>query len=503
MDEIIIVDYGSQYTRLLARRIREFGVYSRIESPNSFFVTPDTVGVILSGGPASVYLKSAPQIDVDLFVKGVPVLGICYGMQLLTKVFCGKIIKGKTFEYGLTSIETFDSELFRNLPKKISTWMSHGDTVQTLPEDFVLTAKSENGIVAGFESKEKRIYALQFHPEVSQTEYGNEIIRNFLFNICNAKQSWKAKDFIQAKIEEIRKTVSNSRIIGAVSGGVDSTVATVLVSKAVGKNLIPIFVDHGLLRDEDMAVPKVLNSMGINVKVVNASKLFFERLKGVKDPEEKRKTIGKLFIEVFERESRSINAEYLLQGTIYSDVIESADSSSLSSRIKSHHNVGGLPDSMHLKLVEPLRELFKDEVRKVGRLLNIPDEILDRQPFPGPGLAIRVIGEVTPEKVKILRKVDRIMIKLLKETGEYDRIWQAFTVLLPVRSVGVKGDERAYDYVVALRAVDSIEGMTASWHMVPYETLRKISSRITGEVPEVGRVVYDITDKPPATIEWE
>jgi GMP synthase (glutamine-hydrolysing) len=503
MDEIIVVDYGSQYTRLLARRIREFGVFSKVETPENISITEDTVGIILSGGPASVYARDAPQINNAIFEKGIPVLGICYGMQLLSKVFGGEIRRGEKCEYGLTNIEIFNSFIFNAVPKKIQTWMSHGDIVSKLPEGFTLIAKSENGVIAGFESKEKHIYALQFHPEVSETEYGSEIIKNFIFNICKAKQSWKMEDFIETKIKEIEETASNSKVIVAISGGVDSTVATVLSSKAIGENLVPIFVNHGFLRKIDLEVPKVLKVLGINVRTVDASKLFFERVKGVKDPEEKRKIIGKLFIEVFEDVAKPINAQYLLQGTIYSDVIESASASSLSSKIKSHHNVGGLPDVMHLKLIEPLRELFKDEVREVGKLMNIPDSILNRHPFPGPGLAIRIIGNVTPQKVEILRRVDDILYETLKETGEYDKIWQAFAVLLPVRSVGVKGDKRTYDYVVAIRAVDSFEGMTASWHPIPLEILRKISSKITGEIPEIGRVVYDITDKPPATIEWE
>ncbi len=502
MDEILIVDYGSQYTRLLARRIREIGVYSRVESPKNPTLNENTKGIILSGGPLSVYSPSALGLPKNIKDSSLPMLGICYGMQLLVHELGGEVRKGETFEYGLTRVNFSSDPLFSGV-KSPNTWMSHGDSVEKLPPNFVKIAESEMGVIAGIRSKDGKVYGLQFHPEVSQTIDGMEMIKNFVLGLCKAKPTWKMEDYALSKIEEIKEKVGNSKVIAAVSGGVDSTVATVLTAKAVGKNLKCVFVNHGLLRKEDEEVPNILLQLGIEVKVVDASKRFFEELKGVTEPEKKRKIIGETFIRVFEKEARKIDAGFLLQGTIYSDVIESAAASDTSSKIKSHHNVGGLPKDMNLKLVEPLRELFKDEVRELGKVLQIPERILNRHPFPGPGLAIRIIGEVDPERAEILKKVDEIYTSILKESGEYDKIWQAFSVLLPIRSVGVKGDQRAYGYVVALRAVDSFEGMTASWHEMPNTLLRKISSTITDKVPSVGRVVYDVSDKPPATIEWE
>ncbi len=503
MNEVLIIDYGSQYTRLLARKIREFEVYSRVEDPSNAKISNDTAGIILSGGPMSVYEEGALPLTDIILKSGLPILGICYGMQLLAKNFGGRISKGKSFEYGLTFVRLHESPLFSTFPSHIKTWMNHGDAVERLPDGFEKVAESESGMIAAFESVTRRIYALQFHPEVHQTEYGDEMIKKFVFEICGAKPEWKMKDLIGTEISLTKKKIGNSKVIGAVSGGVDSAVAALLVSKAIGNNLISIFVDHGFLRFEDLAVPCILEKAGVTVKKVDASGLFLENLKNCSDPEEKRKIIGRTFIEVFEREARTYGSRWLLQGTIYSDVIESAAASSSSSKIKSHHNVGGLPEKMNLKLIEPLRELFKDEVREVGKMLGLPPEIINRHPFPGPGLAIRIIGEVTREKADILRRTDKILTDTLRKHREYEKIWQAFAVLLPVKSVGVKGDARSYGYVVAIRAVDSIEGMTASWHELPYTLMREISSKITDEVPEIGRVVYDISDKPPATIEWE
>ena len=501
MDEMLIVDYGSQYTQLLARRIREIGVYSRVETPMSATLSENVKGVILSGGPQSVYDSQALKLPQNLVDSGVPILGICYGMQLIVHEFGGVVKKGETFEYGLTRVNFFDDAFFKTSSSNV--WMSHGDSIERLPDAFMKIAESEMGVIAGMRSKDGKVYGLQFHPEVSQTVGGMRILEYFVLNLCKAKPQWKMEDYANSKIEEMKRKIGNSKVIAAVSGGVDSTVATVLTAKAVGKNLKCIFVNHGLLRKEDEEVPKVLSKLGIEVKVVDASKLFFENLEGITDPEKKRKVIGETFIRVFEEEAKKINADFLLQGTIYSDVIESAAASSTSAKIKSHHNVGGLPKDMNLKLVEPLRELFKDEVRVLGSTLGIPKSVLNRHPFPGPGLAIRVMGEVKYDRVKILKNVDEIYTSLLKESGEYDKIWQAFSVLLDTRSVGVKGDQRAYGYVVALRAVDSAEGMTASWHKMPYDLLRKISSTITDKISSVGRVVYDVSDKPPATIEWE
>ncbi len=498
MDEIVVIDYGSQYTQLLARRVREFGVFSRVVGPD-YEVNGKESGIILSGGPESVYEK---RYDLPNIGK-VPILGICYGMHLLAEKFGGHVAKGARGEYGLTKVKFFPSALFEGIPSESITWMSHGDVVEALPPNFLKTAISESGIIAAFESEADRVYAIQFHPEVIHTSYGREIIKNFVFEICKTKPGWTMNNFIDSEISEIKSIVKDQKVIGAISGGVDSTVASILTYRAIGNNLIPVFVDHGLLRKMDMNVPQTLSTLGINVRYVNASEIFFERLKGVFDPEEKRKIIGNTFIEVFEREARSSGATFLLQGTIYPDVIESAASSQRSAKIKSHHNVGGLPEKMNLKVLEPLRTLFKDEVREVGRLMGLPDTFISRHPFPGPGLGVRILGEITREKVEILREADDIFVNVLMKTGEYSKIWQAFSVLLPVRSVGVKGDARSYDYVLALRAVDSVDGMTASWHQIPFEILRMASSEITSKVPQIGRIVYDITDKPPSTIEWE
>ena len=503
MDEILVIDYGSQYTQLLARKIRKIGVYSRVDIPQKAYPTNKTVGIILSGGPQSVYSSNALDLPDWVLLSNLPILGVCYGMQLLIQKFGGKVLRGDVFEYGITKVMLSEDPIFSKLPKTVKTWMSHGDSVEKIPKNFSEIAKSEAGITAAIRSNNEKIYAFQFHPEVFHTEHGTEMIRYFVTQVCKAKQNWKMGDYADLAVKKVRKSLGNSKVIGAISGGVDSAVAATMVMRAIDKNLQCVFIDNGLLRKEDEAVPEKLQTLGLKIKRIDASKLFLERLKGVTDPEQKRKIIGKTFIEVFEKEAKLFGAEYLLQGTIYSDVIESAAASTTSAKIKSHHNVGGLPEKMNLKLVEPLRELFKDEVRNLGKLLGLPQELLDRHPFPGPGLAVRIIGEVTKERVDILKRVDDVYIQTLKKVGKYLKIWQAFSVLLPIKSVGVKGDERFYGYVVALRAVNSSEGMTASWYPMPHDILREISSKITDQIPEIGRVVYDVSDKPPATIEWE
>ncbi len=511
-EKIVVIDFGSQYTQLIARRIREMNIYTEIVQPDEVDSmlngSSNIKGIILSGGPKSVNLPNAPDVSLRMFSGKIPVLGICYGMQLIAKYFKGKVRSSEKREYGHTLVRcSKKSPLFKDIPQDITVWMSHGDDVQILPKGFVETAKTENGVCAAFESPYNNIYGIQFHVEVTQTEYGTQILRNFIFDVCGCKPNWFLEDFITNAVEEIKKEVRDGRAVCALSGGVDSTVAAMIANKAIGNRLLAILVDHGFMRKGEVGSIKryMRDELGINLKVIDASNEFLSTLKGITDPEEKRKRIGEQFIRVFEREAlRAGNIRYLIQGTIYSDVIESAASGSTTiSRIKSHHNVGGLPEKMNLRIIEPLRTLFKDEVRRVGAILNIPEQILNRQPFPGPGIAIRILGEVTSERIEIVRKADAIFRETLEESGWKKRIWQSFAVLLPIRSVGVIGDERTYGYVVALRAVNSVEGMTASWSEIPPDVLRKASKRITNEVTGVNRVVYDITDKPPATIEWE
>jgi len=509
MQKILIIDFGSQYTQLLAKRIRDIGVYSEVVQFDDKISFDDVKGIILSGGPDSVYEEDAPTLPTYILEYNLPILGICYGMQLLAKKFGGKVETREAGEFGKTIIKITDySKLFENIDidKEFIVWMSHKDVVVEAPLGFKVTTKTNNGIIASFENEEKKIYALQFRPEVKHTTFGETILKNFVIKICEVNETWKLSDFVNEKIKQIRNTVGDKKAIIALSGGVDSSVAALLTYKAIGEHLKAIFVNHGLLRlNEAKEVESTFKEyFGINLTVIDAEERFLTKLKGVTDPEIKRNIIGEEFIRVFEEEaSKETDCEFLVQGTIYSDVIESAKSGKKTAKIKSHHNVGGLPEDMNLKLIEPLRELFKDEVRSVGEILGIPREILYRHPFPGPGLAIRIIGEVTKEKLEILRKVDDIFIKTLKETGWYEKVWQAFAVLTPIRTVGVRGDRRNYGYLVSLRAVDSTEGMTADWSRIPHDVLDLSTRRITNEVEEVSRVVYDITSKPPATIEWE
>jgi len=501
MDRIAVIDFGSQYSLLLARRIREIGVLCTVESPDSFELEKDIKGVILSGGPQSVYEDGSAGFPEQLKFLSVPILGICYGMHLLAKEVGGVVSRGVKGEYGLTSV-LFENSCFKSVPSEITTWMSHGDEVTELPDGCQIMARSRNGTIAGF--TDGKNIALQFHPEVHHTQFGKELLEEFVIEICKASREWKISDIADEKVKKIQRIVGDQRVVGGLSGGVDSTVAATITSRAIGERFTGIFVNHGLMRkNEEIEVPEALRKLGINVEVVDASKEFFHELERIVDPEDKRKVIGRTFIRVFEREAGRLNASFLLQGTIYSDVIESGAASRSGEKIKSHHNVGGLPENMSLELLEPLRELFKDEVRNLGHSLGIDKFLISRQPFPGPGLGVRIIGEVTSEKVQILKEVDSIFMEVLGESGELDKIWQSFSVLLPVSSVGVKGDKRSYGYVVALRAVNSSEGMTASWYELPHTVLRQASSRITSEVKEIGRVVFDITDKPPATIEWE
>ncbi len=507
---IIILDFGSQYTQLIARRIREMNIFSEIlpfNAPVEEIKKHNPKGIIFSGGPASVYEPNAPKPDERVYELGIPILGICYGLQVLTEHFGGKVIKADRHEYGKAELEVInDDDLFYGLPKKIDVWMSHGDKVVELPEGFEPIARTENSPFASIRNKEKKIWGVQFHPEVSHTPNGKDILKNFAVRIAGCNQDWTMGNFINEKIEEIRKEVENKKVICALSGGVDSSVAAVLVHRAIGDNLTCIFVDNGLLRkgEREQVEKTFRENFHIPLIVVDAKDKFLNALKGITDPEKKRKIIGNLFIEIFEEEAKKIpDVEYLVQGTLYPDVIESVSVKGPSAVIKTHHNVGGLPERMNLKLIEPLRELFKDEVRQLGKELGLPNEIVYRQPFPGPGLAIRIIGEVNEKDLEILREADAILLEEIKKAGFYSKLWQSFAVLLPIQTVGVMGDYRTYEKVIAIRAVNSSDGMTADWAKLPYELLDRIMRRIINEVKGVNRVVYDITSKPPGTIEWE
>ncbi len=511
-DKILVLDFGSQYTQLIARRVRENSVYSEIFPYNAPFekiLDFKPKGIILSGGPSSVYSKGSPIPDIKVFDLGIPILGICYGMQLMAHLLGGRVAKAAKREYGRAELVIDDdSDLFKGISPNLQAvvWMSHGDRIEKYPKGFISIAHTENSPVAAMADKKRNFYALQFHPEVVHTEKGREIIKNFIFNICGAKPTWTMKSFIETAKHEIKEKVGNQRVVCGISGGVDSSVTAVLVHEAIGDALTCIFVDNGVLReDEAKKVENMLKkSFHMKIKYVDASERFLKKLKGVKDPERKRKIIGNEFIRVFEDEAMKIkNVSFLAQGTLYPDVIESTSFKGPSATIKSHHNVGGLLKKMKLKLIEPLRELFKDEVRVLGHELGMPDETINRHPFPGPGLAIRCISDVTKERLAILRKADVIVLDEIKKAGLYGKIWQAFAVLLPVKSVGVMGDERTYDNVIAVRAVTSVDGMTADWAQIPYEVLGRISNRIINEVKGVNRVVYDISSKPPSTIEWE
>ena len=505
-DKILILDFGSQYTQLIARRVRELNVYCEIHPFNKFEFTAEVKGVILSGGPCSVLDEGSPDVSMASFGK-VPVLGICYGAQLLVKKNGGTVAKSDHREYGRANLTSVDShyDLLKEVEIGSQVWMSHGDTITDLPANFKLIANTESIPVAAYKIEDEPVYGIQFHPEVTHSQQGKTILRNFVVHICQASQDWTPDIFVEETVARLQKQLGDDKVVLGLSGGVDSSVAAMLIHQAIGKNLYCIFVDNGLLRKNEFEdVLKSYEGLGLNVKGVNAKDRFYSELSGEKDPEGKRKIIGRVFIEVFDEEAKSIqDVKWLGQGTIYPDVIESVSVNGPSVTIKSHHNVGGLPAKMNLKVVEPLNTLFKDEVRNVGKTLGIPDFILGRHPFPGPGLGIRILGDITSEKVRVLQEVDAIFIAGLKEEGLYDEVWQAGAMLLPVQSVGVMGDERTYESVVSLRAVTSLDGMTADWVHLPYEFLGKVSNNIINQVRGVNRVVYDISSKPPATIEWE
>lgn len=505
--QILILDFGSQYTQLIARRVRELNVYCEIHPFNKIpLINDDIKGVILSGSPCSVRDEGSPDVNLKLFEK-IPVLGVCYGAQLIAHQMGGKVLPSQIREYGRARLTTVNhhNDLLKEISLDTQVWMSHSDTIASVPASFQVIASTSTVPIAAFRITGKEVYGIQFHPEVTHTTEGKNLLRNFVVHICDCPQDWTPDQFVESTISDLTHKLGNDKIVMALSGGVDSTVAAILIHRAIGKNLHCIFVDNGLLRKDEFE--QVLNSyqyMGLNVKGVKAKDLFYQALLGLSEPEAKRKAIGRTFIEVFDVEAHKINeVKWLGQGTIYPDVIESVSVKGPSATIKSHHNVGGLPDKMKLKVVEPLNTLFKDEVRIVGKTLDIDPSILGRHPFPGPGLGIRILGEINAEKVRVLQEVDHIFITGLKQHGLYDKVWQAGAILTPLQSVGVMGDERTYERVVSLRAVTSTDGMTADWAHLPYEFLSEVSSEIINKVKGVNRVVYDISSKPPATIEWE
>ena len=510
-ETVVILDFGSQYTQLIARRVREAGVYSEIHPCTLALDSIQDMqpqGIILSGGPASVCDDDSPGVDPRIYSLGIPVLGICYGMQLMARDLGGEVVPAQNREYGRAELTVLaDSALWNNISNlNLTVWMSHGDRVLQPPDGFAILARTDQADIAAMADPSRRLYALQFHPEVAHTEDGDQILRNFLFEIVQAKATWTMASFVQSVLQEVPQQVGSSQVVCGLSGGIDSTVVSALLHQAIGKQLHYIFVDNGLLRaDEGEEVVQYLQKhFDLNLKYVQAQDTFLSRLHGVEDPEEKRKIIGNTFIEVFEQEAKAIpGVRFLAQGTLYPDVIESVSFKGPSAVIKSHHNVGGLPEKMNLELIEPLRELFKDEVRKVATELGLPDFLVWRHPFPGPGLAIRVIGKITPERLEILRRADKIVQHELMASGWYFKVWQGFAVLLPLKTVGVMGDERTYEHVIALRVVESKDAMTADWARLPEDLLARMSNRIINEVQGVNRVVLDISSKPPSTIEWE
>jgi GMP synthase (glutamine-hydrolysing) len=508
---ILIIDFGSQYNQLIARRVRENHVYCQIEPPDISIAAIKALkpeGIILSGGPASIYSKGAPRVDRGLFDLGIPILGICYGLQYMVDSLGGKVIGSKKREYGFAELLINKQQgIFGKVTKKTQCWMSHGDSIGALPAGFVITASTANTQVAAAEDVQRDFYGLQFHPEVVHTKEGKKMLANFIINVCRCKKSWSMKSFVTRAVEEIRQQVGTEKVILGLSGGVDSSVAAVLLHRAIGKQLTCVFVDNGVLREGE--APRVIEmfkkNLQINLRFSRSGKLFLKKLKGVTDPERKRKIIGRTFIEVFDKEARKIkNVKFLAQGTLYPDLIESRSAfGGPSAVIKSHHNVGGLPKKMNLTLVEPLKHLFKDEVRLLGKELGLADDVVWRQPFPGPGLAIRIIGEVTAQRLSVLRKADTILIEEIRANNLYYKLWQSFAVMLPLKSVGIMGDQRTYENILAIRAVTSDDAMTADWAHLPQDVLARISNRIINEVRGVNRVVYDISSKPPSTIEWE
>ncbi|MCF8068772.1 MAG: glutamine-hydrolyzing GMP synthase [Desulfobacterales bacterium] len=508
---ILIIDFGSQFNQLIARRVRECHVFCQIMPPSISIKEIQALkpeGIVLSGGPSSIYEQKSPKTDKGIFDLGIPVLGICYGMQFMIDALGGVVKKAKKREYGFAEVNVKShKDLFYELGEKETSWMSHGDSIDKLPSGFISTASTENTKFAAVADRKKKFYGLQFHPEVEHTPKGKKMLKNFLFNICKCKCSWSMKSFAKLSIEQIQEKVGDKKVILGLSGGVDSSVAALLIHKAIGKNLTCIFVDNGLLRkDESLKLKKKFKKhFNINIKFVNAATKFLGALKNVTDPEKKRKIIGKLFIDVFDAEAKKIKgADFLAQGTLYPDVIESESAfGGPTSVIKSHHNVGGLPARMKLKIVEPLRYLFKDEVRQLGKALGLDDEMVWRQPFPGPGLSIRIIGDITKKRLDILREVDALLLDEIRTGGYYRKLWQSFAVLLPLKSVGIMGDKRTYENIIAIRAVTSKDAMTADWAKLPHKLLGRISNRIINEVNGVNRVVYDISSKPPSTIEWE